>query len=547
MALDFEQQTPNSINERMAADVKLAAPASNPTRKNSFLYALIKGFALRIYDFYQLLKRLKAESFPDTSTIDGELLRWGSYKGIYQNAETGASGTVIGTGSVGKIIPSLTEFTLGKVSYLSKFDGTINPVSFSLLGLTRNGGTVTAKTASASNLVTGIEVEIKGANEPVFNGKFKILVIDSVTFQYTVTANDESESATGILSATANIAFIDVEVSQKSTLSGKASNQSAGTTLKITHPIDGVNNDFFVSYSALSGGADTETAESYRRRVIEAYQNPVAQFNEPSIIKRVKDQVTNVTRVWVYPITPLIGQVTIYFTTDNAGIIPTNQDVVNVKSVVDNMKPVNTSTLDIFVYAPNPKYVDFNFETLSPNTVTMRSEIQKRLEELFYTSAEVKTPLTAETYRAKIKNTVDSTGAKVTAFSLSSPIGDIDPGVGGIPMLKNVTFKSGTGAIYMDDLFDGQASHSDGTSSGESREITGNGQVVDLFVYGVFDGARVTLQQFGHSTATWHDTAAVWTNTDKFQGLSVLSGERYRLIISSAGVSTQISAEAYFG
>lgn len=546
MALEFENQTPQSVNGRMAADVKLSAPRSNPTKKNSFIFSLVKGFALRIYDFYQQLKRLKTESFPDTSTINGELKRWGNYRKINIKSKTGAEGVAIASGTIGDVLAKGSTATIDGVTYETQSEVTISEVSYALVSLSRNGTTVTAKTASNHNLASSLTANISGADQSVFNGSFEISAIDATTFTYQVESDDQFEQATGILKASFDIAFVDLAVSPTSEKTGLASNQDAGTSIKLDTQ-QTVDENLLVSYSGLAGGADDEGANDYRGRVIDAYQNPIALFNPAAISQQIRQEVANATRVWVKETFPEVGQVTIYFTTDNTGVIPTGQDVNQAIAAVRAIKPSNTADSDIFLYAPNPDYVDFHFASLSPNTTKMREAITDRLKELFYTSAEVEKPLTSEQYRAKIQNTIDATGAKVEQYSLREPIGDINPGTGGIPVLRNITFSDSSGEIFMSDLFDGQSGRSDGTADGFSKEITGSNQTVDISVYGTFDGAQVTLQQYGTTQNKWFDTSALWDSPDKFQGLTIKAGERYRLAITSAGATTDISSEVFYG
>ena len=547
MALEFEDQTPQSINDRMGADVKLSAPRSNPTRKNSWLFAFVKGLAFRVYDFYQQLGRLKRESFPDTSTWDGELKRWGGYKEINPIAKQGAKGVVIVTGNVGATLPKGATGTLGKVTYQTDNEATIAQIAYSLISLSRNGNTVTAKTSTPHRLATGLDVTISGADQSVFNGAFEIAVPNQTTFTYQVDSDQSFEQASGLISASFDLTFVNVSVSPISDVTGVQSNQSPGTTIPLERPYAGIDDNLRVAGSSLSGGVDSENPTNYQRRVIDSYQHPIALFNPAAIRQHIKQSVGTVTRVWVYPITPNIGQTTIYFTTDNTGVIPTGQDVDDVKKAVDDIAPSTMPLDDIFVFAPNPRYVDFEFSDLKPNTITMRQAIRDRLEEMFYLYAEVNQPLTAETYRAQIKNTIDVTGSIVEQFALSQPIGDINPGIGGIPILRNVTFTNTSGAVYMPNLFDGQQSNSDGTANGYSKTIAGSNQIVDIFVYGTFGTAVVALQEYGNVDKSWHDTSAVWTHSDKFQGLNLSAGQQYRLMIKNADSTTDILAEVYYG
>ena len=92
-------------------------------------------------------------------------------------------------------------------------------------------------------------------------------------------------------------------------------------------------------------------------------------------------------------------------------------------------------------------------------------------------------------------------------------------------------------------IFDGQNGASDGSHNGNSQEIIGEGQYVNIFVSGTFGGASVTIQKFVYSSNAFADTAAVFTDADVFQDLSVKPGDRYRLNITGKSSTTSIVAE----
>lgn len=92
-------------------------------------------------------------------------------------------------------------------------------------------------------------------------------------------------------------------------------------------------------------------------------------------------------------------------------------------------------------------------------------------------------------------------------------------------------------------LFNGESGISDGSADGVSAEITGDGSRLNIYVAGVFDSASITLQRFSEHLSDFGDTSAIWTQPDEYQGLTVKPGERYRLIIDSAGGSTNLFAE----
>ncbi|HIF9075739.1 TPA: hypothetical protein ACX6NV_000570 [Photobacterium damselae] len=92
-------------------------------------------------------------------------------------------------------------------------------------------------------------------------------------------------------------------------------------------------------------------------------------------------------------------------------------------------------------------------------------------------------------------------------------------------------------------LFDGKDGTSDGTGNGFSKEITGFGGPVSIFVYGSFNGATVTLERYSSVKDDFLPTSAVWNQSDVFQDLKVKLGDRYRLQISGTSGSVSIQAE----
>lgn len=546
MALDFEEQTPKSIYERSASDIKLAAPKSNPTNVNSFLYGLVKTIAFRIFDFYQQQKKLKAEIFPDTSSVDGELARWASYKKIFRGQVTGSEGQVIASGILGSVVPKGELATLGEITFETTSEVTINTTAYALVSLSRNGTTVTATTASGHNLAAGLEMVIAGANEEIFNGTYNISTTTATTFTYQVDSDDQFETATGSISATFEIGFVPVRVSDDSVESGAKTNLSVGTSVTFANP-QGYDADGLVSYNGLSGGADLEDPESFRSRVLEAYRNPIANFNVSALQQVIINNVNNATRVYVKQTFPEIGQVTIYFVCDNTGVIPTGQDVVEAREAVLSIKDVTTPSESVFVLSPNPLYIDFTFTRIVPATTEMRKAITDRLKELFSTDANVEQDLASDAYRSKISTTVDATGARLQSFTLAQPIGDIRvTGQGEIPVLRNVTFDTSFDDVYIEQMFDGQDGRSNGTNDGASKEITGDNISVDIFVQGNFDGADVTLQEYSDVLQNFVNTSVVFTTGDSFTGLFVSEGERFRLVIANADANTSLVSEVKF-
>ncbi len=73
-------------------------------------------------------------------------------------------------------------------------------VDVPILGITRSGGTATVETDGPHLYEDGAKLEIRGANQPDYNGDYVITVVDADTFTYTV-LNTPATPATGTMFA----------------------------------------------------------------------------------------------------------------------------------------------------------------------------------------------------------------------------------------------------------------------------------------------------------------------------------------------------------
>ncbi len=137
-----------------------------------------------------------------------------------------------------------------------------------------------------------------------------------------------------------------------------------------------------------------------------------------------------------------MGQVRTYFMRDNdeGSSIPSGAEVAQVKTLLDTIKPANTSTLDNQVLSPTGLPEDFVITSLVPNTPTMKTAVENNLQQFFDERTTVGSNVDEDLYRAAIANTVDTeTGETVTSFVLSTPSGDLPVAFGEIARLGSVT------------------------------------------------------------------------------------------------------------
>ena len=105
------------------------------------------------------------------------------------------------------------------------------------------------------------------------------------------------------------------------------------------------------------------------------------------------------------------------------------------------IKPANMNDNSVIVLSPIPYTVNFNFSSLTPNTSQMREAVKNRLTD-YFRSIEVSLgkDISEATYNNVIYSTIDSQGKSPSAFTLTSPTGNIDITSNQLPILGDITF-----------------------------------------------------------------------------------------------------------
>lgn len=424
------------LTDRIRADVINILPDLDPTIENSLINALVTSEASRFSDVYTDINRLLREAvFPQTAS--GEFLdQHGEIFGVSRLQATKAAGIANIEGTATTVIPNNTQFTnsIGN-TYITTASSTITTTIQNVTTLTRTGQTAKATFASNHNLASNMTVTIAGAVQTEYNGSYKITVTSPTTFEYTITGSPATP-ATGTITTTATYAALSIE----SVTTGASNNLESGAKLILSSPIVGANNNAFVTFNGITGGADIEDDDSYRVRIIDERASFEALFDVAQIRQQVFT-VPGVTRVKVKQITPGVGQVTILFVRDDdpGSIIPDAGEIQDVKDVI--LVPAHTDPNDVFVLAPTPVTTNFTFTALSPDTPELRAEISSRLYAFFREQVDFEETIIQDRYRGIIAATVDpSTGEELETFTLSSPVGNIVVSTNQIAVLGTVTF-----------------------------------------------------------------------------------------------------------
>ena len=450
MALTFPRF--RDLSEQARAELRRRKPEIDPTVFASFARPFMDSAAVLAYAITLLVRDLVKQLFPQGA--EGEFLeRWGGYENLERTPATAASGEVSLPGTVGTTIPGGTVFTSSiNVEYTSDLTAVIQTVAQSVASITRSGTTATVTTASDHSLATGLEVTISGANETAYNGTFEVIVTARDQFTYTVSGSP-STPATGTISASSDYAVVSVTAS----VTGDAGNLAGGATLSLASAISGADDDaIVVQFGGISGGADVETDDAYRERILLSRSIQEGVFTADQIQLAALSVPGNTRAFVIRPslsvadpapapgMVPAPGQVVVYVLRDNdANIFPSSSILATTKQAIidDGALPANTYDGDVFVFAPTPVTTDFTFSAISPDTPTMRTAIRDVLSAFFQDVVDFEEDVTEGAYLGAIQNTQDQiTGDFLQSFTLSSPSGDISVSDGEIAVLGTVTF-----------------------------------------------------------------------------------------------------------
>jgi uncharacterized phage protein gp47/JayE len=418
MAIRFPESR-SEINAKLQADVKSELPNSNPQLQRSWLSAVLAGFAGSFFDIYFQLRLIILATFDDT-TFGEFLQRKAAVYGIVKAPATLSQGNILLLGTPGSSIPISTQLTsIAGDIYLTKASVSIVSNALSVASLTYAGQIATVTTDNPHGLASGVSVTISGATPGTLNETAAITVLSETVFQY-----NTAETGSGTATGTILVNFDGVNVAAESQDTGADKNLDGSSPLTLSTPIAGVDNTAYVDFGGMGGGADSEDDDSLRSRLIFRKQNPVSFFNE-AFIKTTLLALSFVDRVFVQPITPAVGQVTIYLLKEDNGL-PSSAELQIAEDTIKAVMPAHVSISSIFINAPTPLSVNFDFSAISPDTTSMRTAVTNQLTEFFKAGTSVGEDLTENEYISVIQNTIDTeNGASLDSFTLTGPVGDI--------------------------------------------------------------------------------------------------------------------------
>ena len=246
----------------------------------------------------------------------------------------------------------------------------------------------------------------------------------------TVPAGAVLRSASGVLYAVDADTLVPRSGAVTAIDAGAAGNLAEGEALTFVSPVEGVNGT--AVSRGLSGGADVESDESLRGRLLASLQAPPHGGSAADYVAWALE-VPGVTRAWCYPLYLGVGTVGVTFVADDeAGIVPGEELVNKVQAYIDDRRPV---TAEVTVFAPETLPVNIVLR-VSPNSVAVREAVLGELGDLFAREAEPGVTLLLSHIREAV-----SIAAGESDHVLIEPVANIVPESGVIPVLGAVSFE----------------------------------------------------------------------------------------------------------
>ncbi len=214
---------------------------------------------------------------------------------------------------------------------------------------------------------------------------------------------------------------------------GSQGNTEAGATLRLVGYLAGVNPDAIIESDGLAGGADPESDDSLRQRILARIQQPPAGGAQHDYAAWALE-VPGIARAYCYPQRMGVGTVGVaVLAEDGQGgwSIPDQAAVDAVAEHIESLRPV---TAEVYVFAPQAAPLDFDIR-VTPDTSQVRAAVQAELADLIQRESEPEGAILISHIREAI-----SIAAGETDHTLMSPTANITAGPGQIITMGAITW-----------------------------------------------------------------------------------------------------------
>jgi uncharacterized phage protein gp47/JayE len=171
-----------------------------------------------------------------------------------------------------------------------------------------------------------------------------------------------------------------IEVGAIALVLGERGNAAAGVLLRPTSSVGGLI-AAEVCAAAIAGGADEETDDALRIRLLARLRNPPGAGTVKDWERWTFSFSAAITRVWVVPTIYGNGTVGIVFAQDGVSVIPPPALIAQMQTYLAQYTPAGTL---LTVFAPTLKPINFTIHELPNADPTVRANITSELSDLLY-------------------------------------------------------------------------------------------------------------------------------------------------------------------
>lgn len=238
--------------------------------------------------------------------------------------------------------------------------------------------------------------------------------LDGVQYQTT------ADATVTVPTATASVAAL---------VAAATGNRTTGQALTLVSPVTGVQSS--ATAGELTGGADLESDDDLRARLIDRIQQPPHGGDAHDYVTWALE-VPGVTRAWCFPLELGEGTVTVRFVRDDdASLIPDAGEVAAVQAYIDALRPV---TAAVTVVAPTAVPLAFSI-AVAPNTAAVKAAVQAELSDLIARESKPGGTIYLSHIRAAISAAVGEDN-----YTMSAPSADVTNTAGNMTTLGTITW-----------------------------------------------------------------------------------------------------------
>ncbi|MEZ3186036.1 baseplate J/gp47 family protein [Pseudomonas sp. LM13] len=242
------------------------------------------------------------------------------------------------------------------------------------------------------------------------------------------------QSTQGVLYVTladATLAGATASVTIRAQEAGAAGNLEPGARLTLLSPTPGVQSTLSVGSAGLTGGADAESLDGLRTRVLNRLRNPPRGGSLADYKTWALDAHPAVTRAWVTEYEQGAGSVTVRLACDNeATPIPSQEVLDAVAAYIDQRRQAGRKS--VYVLPPVAAEVLYRIQ-LKPDTAAIRLAVEAELRDLHRRTSAPGSTLLLSHIREAI-----STAAGELDHELLAPQSDLTHGAGVMPVFGGI-------------------------------------------------------------------------------------------------------------